>query len=40
MLVILSAVLVIWLGVFVYLMSLDRKVSRLTRERDQRESQS
>jgi CcmD family protein len=38
MLVVLSAVLIVWLGVFAYLVALDRKVSRLTREMRQRES--
>jgi CcmD family protein len=38
MLVVLCAVLVVWLGVFAYLMALDRKVSRLSREMKQRES--
>ena len=38
MLVILSAILIVWLGVFAYLMALDRKVSRLTREWSRRES--
>jgi CcmD family protein len=31
---VLSAILVIWLGVFIYLVSVERKLNRAMRERD------
>jgi CcmD family protein len=34
---ILAAILIIWVGVFVYLLALDRKLSRLQREVERRE---
>lgn len=35
--VVMTTVLVVWVGVFLYLVSLDRKVARLKREVDRNE---
>jgi len=35
--IVLAAVLVIWAGVFLYLLSLDRKLSRLSRKVERNE---
>ena len=36
--VVLGAILVVWLGVFFYLVSLDRKLNRISRELSRHES--
>ena len=36
--VVLAAILVIWLGVFFYLVSLDRKLNRISREMKRHEN--